>query len=168
MVYIALLMSVVLVAADQLTKYLVVTYVEPVGSVNLIQIGDKQILNFTYCENTGAAFSILEGQRWFLCVAVALVVGAALFLLLSKRVTKPTHVWGAALVIAGGAGNLIDRVLLGYVVDFIDFRFIHFAIFNVADICAVCGTLFLAAVLLIEEIKEIKKTNDDKKTHTDG
>lgn len=153
MTYIALLAALALVGIDQLTKWLAVSMLKPVGSVNLISIGGKEWLNLTYVENTGAAFSILEGKQIFLIVITSVVIVAMIVMLLTKRVKSKPVMWSIALIIAGGIGNLIDRIFNGYVVDFVDVRIIKFAVFNFADICAVVGAILLILFIIIDEVK---------------
>ena len=165
MTYIALLAALALVGIDQLTKWLAVSMLKPVGSVNLISISGKEWLNLTYVENTGAAFSILEGKQIFLIVITSVVIAAMIVMLLTKRVKSKPVMWSIALIIAGGIGNLIDRIFNGYVVDFVDVRIIKFAVFNFADICAVVGAVLLILFIIIDEVKSAaakKKTGGDE------
>ncbi len=148
------ILMIVIAAVDQFTKLLTVEYIKPVGSVPLININGTEWLNLTYCENTGMSFSLLEGQRLILIGVPVLLITAVCWFIYSGRVKRNDMMIALSVLAGGGLGNLIDRVLLGYVVDFIDFRIINFAIFNFADICAVCGGIYIGAVLLITEIKE--------------
>ena len=162
---------VVLTIIDQITKQLAVAYIMPKGTIPLIKFGDTEVLNFTYCENTGMSFSLLEGQRIFLiAVPLILIVGVTVIVFMEKLCSKRTDIMIALAALAGGGlGNLIDRVFQGYVVDFIDFRIINFAIFNFADICAVCGGIYFGIMLAIDEIKEDKaKKNAKENNITDG
>ena len=144
---------------DQITKLLAVKYLIPVGSVSLIKIGDVQVLNLTYVENTGAAFGMLKDAPWvFNTISVVAIVLMLAYLFLGHAATKLEAV-GLAMLVSGGIGNMIDRTVLGYVVDFIDFRLINFAVFNGADsfVCVGAGVLMLALVLqLIAEQKATK------------
>ena len=124
--------------------------------------------NITYERNPGAAFSILEGKQLFLILFTAVVIVVMLYLMLSKRVKKPTYIWSMSLIVAGGIGNLIDRVIRGEVVDFIDVRIINFAVFNIADICAVLGALGLLLFVVADEIKEQKNKRSAKKNTAAG
>ena len=153
-----IIIIVILAAVDQFTKYLTVQYIKPQGSIPLIQAGETQVLNLTYCENTGMSFSLLEGQRAILIAVPVLLIGAVCFVVFTGRLNSGrTDVMIALAALAGGGlGNLIDRVFQGYVVDFIDFRIINFAIFNFADICAVCGGIYFGITVAIDEIKEEK------------
>ncbi len=156
MTYISLAVAAALVGIDQLTKWLVATYIKPQQSVNLISIGGKEWLNLTYQENTGAAFSILRDKQLFLIILTSIIILGVIILILTKRIKKTAYIWSFSLIIAGGVGNLIDRIVHNYVIDFIDFRIIKFAVFNFADICAVVGTALLIIFYIIEEIKNSK------------
>ncbi len=168
MVYIALAAAVGLIGLDQLTKYIIDSNMHLHQSIPVIQIGGTNVLNITYERNTGAAFSILEGKQIFLIIITALILLGMLYLLLSKRIKKPAYIWCVALILAGGVGNLIDRLITGSVVDFIDFRLINFAVFNVADICAVVGSIGLLVFVLYDEIKEVRARHAAKSDSTDG
>lgn len=157
MTYVSLAVAVVLVGIDQLTKWLAVNYIKPQGTVNLISFGDKEWLNLTYQENTGAAFSILRDKQLFLIILTSIILLGVIIMMLTKRIKKKTYIWSFALIVAGGAGNLIDRIANNYVVDFIDVRIIKFAVFNFADICAVCGTISLIVFYMINEFKESRE-----------
>ena len=137
----SILVFLAIVALDQTIKYWAVTSLQQIRSVPVID----GVLHWTYAENTGAAFSMLSGQRLFLILIPLLVCGILLYLLLSKRVAHPLGRWALVFLLGGAVGNLIDRILHGFVVDFIDVRLINFAIFNVADIfvCIGCGLMFL-------------------------
>ncbi|MCL2698358.1 MAG: signal peptidase II [Oscillospiraceae bacterium] len=153
---ITLLAAAMLVGIDRLTKWLAVINLsapEKPRSVNIISINNTNILNFTYVENTGAAFSVLQGHRLFLILTTSLLVVGILIFLLTDRLKSRLMITALTLVAAGGTGNLIDRVFYGYVVDFIDFEIINFAIFNFADICVVTGVCLAVFATIREEIK---------------
>lgn len=153
-----LLLSAALVGIDRLTKWLIVSNMQLSDTVNLIKIGDKEILNFYYTLNNGAAFSKLSGQTVFLIVITSLVILWLLYLVIAKRVRRPVYLCSIALIIGGGVGNLIDRIFNdGLVVDFIDVRIINFPIFNFADICAVCGAGLLLLTVIVDEIRDLKR-----------
>ena len=151
---------------DQLTKWLAVKFLMPVGTVSLIKIPEctifnklipeTQVLNLTYVENTGAAFGMLKDSPWvFNTVSTIAILVMIAYLYLGHTDTKLSGV-ALAMLISGGIGNMIDRVALHYVVDFIDFRLITFAVFNGADsfVCIGAGLLILA--LVREMMKESK------------
>jgi signal peptidase II len=138
-----------ILALDQLTKWLIVARVKSIPTVPLIE----NVFHFTYSENRGAAFGILQEQLWlFILITLAVFVAAAVFLN-RKKPENRTFLWALALVLGGAAGNFADRVFRGYVVDFLDFRLIHFAIFNLADSAVVAGAALLAFYLLFIEGK---------------
>ena len=126
---------VLLILLDQGVKYLVKTTIPLGGSVSFL----PGIMGFTYLRNDGAAFSMLEGARWFFVVLTVAFVIFALWVLWTKKLVHPLGKWAWVLVIAGAVGNLIDRCLYGYVVDMFQTQFMNFAIFNVADIFVVVG-----------------------------
>ena len=128
-----------IVILDQITKYITVANI-PLGEV--IPFWDG-VFHFTYLRNTGMAFSMLEGGRWFflvLTIAAFLLMG---FALKKGWITHPTGLWALASIAGGAVGNLIDRVLYGYVIDMIEVEFMRFAVFNVADCFVVCGAILL-------------------------
>ena len=146
-----------IVAADQVTKLLVVDQIPLAGHVDAL----PGLFHLTYVQNTGAAFSALEGMRW-LFVGVFLLLTAALAFEYFK---KPMAFTGfericLAAVYGGALGNVIDRVYLGYVVDMICLDFMDFPVFNVAD-CFITGGCVLLFVHLIFFNKEFWK--DEKK-----
>lgn len=148
-----LIVVVLSVVLDQLSKYLAVTYLTQIDTFPVIE----NVLHFTYVENRGAAFGMLSGHRWvFMVASIVGIIALAVWLAVSK--TKNRWMQCAiALVIGGGIGNMIDRVRLEYVIDFIDCRFIDFYVFNIADscVCVGCGMVLLAVI--IDEVKEHKQ-----------
>ena len=130
-----LIVIVLLTALDQLVKFLVKTNIPLGGQVDFI----PYVLGLTHIRNEGAAFSILSGARWFFVVLTVAFVLFALWVLLKRKITHPLGRWTLVLVIAGAIGNLIDRAIYGYVVDMFEVLFMHFGIFNVADIFVVVG-----------------------------
>lgn len=157
-----LLLAAVLVGIDRLTKWLVVSNMKLSDTIHLIKIGDTEILNLYYTLNNGAAFSQLSGKTVFLIVLTSLVIVGLLVLVIAKRVHRPIYLAAISLILGGGIGNLIDRIFNnGLVVDFIDVRIINFAIFNFADICAVCGAGLLLLTVIIDEIRELKRKRSE-------
>jgi len=145
--------------ADRISKQLVVEWLEPESSVVIW----KNVFSLTYTQNTGAAFSILADRTWLLIAfsAVALVVMTeALRRALHNTPLRNVLLW---LLMAGGLGNLADRLLFGYVVDFFNIQILHFPIFNVADICLTIAAVFLIVALLRnpEEAREPKKASEE-------
>lgn len=138
---------------DQLTKWLAVTFLQGNPSVPII----PDVLQLTYLENRGAAFGMLQDQRWVFLVISTVGITAVLLYLFIKRPTSKLLCTAIALIVGGGIGNMIDRVLLGYVVDFIDFCLINFAIFNVADSFVCVGAGMLALWVILDTVKEEKR-----------
>ncbi|RPF48558.1 signal peptidase II [Hydrogenoanaerobacterium saccharovorans] len=150
MVIIALITALVLIGVDQAIKQWALDTLAQVDTIPLIQ----DVLHLTYVENYGAAFSILQNKKWFLIGVTSLIAIGAIVLLLSKKLKSNLAIWSVALIIAGGVGNLIDRIGRGFVVDYVDFRLINFAVFNFADCCVVVGTILLAIYILYFEGKD--------------
>ena len=133
-----------LVALDQLVKYLVSTNIPLGGSVPFL----PHIMDLTYVQNTGCAFSLLEEHTWLLTL-VSAVMSVALGVALAKGFFKhPLGKITLSLLLAGAVGNLIDRAVCGYVVDMFRTLFMEFAVFNVADICVVVGGIAAVAYYL--------------------
>ena len=146
---------------DQITKWLSVKFLSVVDSVPII----KNVIHLTYVENRGAAFGMFKDQRWiFMTTSTVMIVGLIAFLYLGLAENKLYEI-SIAMIISGGIGNMIDRLALRYVIDFIDFRLINFAVFNGADsfVCVGAGLLVLALVRdIVKEAKEIKEKNGGK------
>ncbi len=135
------------IALDQLSKYLVVVYLKSRNSIAII----KDALHLTYSENTGAAFSMLRDKQ-LLLVVITIIAMLLMTVYLLKWSQSEGYFWQKgclALIIGGGIGNLIDRIRFGFVVDFIDFRLINFAIFNIADSFIVVGSIALVVLVLL-------------------
>jgi signal peptidase II len=158
------LLEIILIAAiliaDQITKYLVQLSLSPVGtSLPLID----GVFHLTNVHNTGAAWGMMQGFRWLFIPMTLIVCGIIVFILVKyhKRVTVFSRLT-LSLLFAGAVGNLIDRVLFGYVRDFFDFCLINFPVFNVADSAMTIG----CALLIIERVAPQK--GDAKKAAGDG
>ncbi len=122
-------------AADRITKALVSANMRLGQSIPVIQ----DIFHITFKTNDGAAFSILSGKTPFLILITLLIIGVLVAYIIVKKPKNKLLGTAVSLVIAGALGNLLDRVWLGHVVDFLDARFINFPIFNVADISVCIG-----------------------------
>lgn len=133
------ILAAVLVALDQIVKYLVRANIPLGTSIPFL----PYLLDLTYVQNTGAAFSLLRQHTWLLTLISAAVVLVMCWLIVKGFFRNPLGRWAAALVLAGGMGNLIDRVLLGYVTDMFQTVFMDFAVFNVADCCITIGVPLL-------------------------
>mgnify|MGYP003312389654 FL=1 len=127
-------------ALDQLTKILVVENIPLYGHVDMI----PGVVSLTYVQNTGAAFSSFKGMQWlFLLVFIVFTVGVIWEFSKKKLPFTTFERWCIAAVYAGGLGNMIDRLRLGYVVDMIKTEFMEFPVFNVADSFITCGCIAL-------------------------
>lgn len=159
MAVILTLLTVLLVAADQLVKYWAVHELKPVGSMDFIRIGDFKLFDLTYLENKGAIFGIMSGQRWFLVGFTGIVVLLGIFLLVKLYHRSKFLNVAITLFIAGGIGNLIDRFRYAYVVDMFEFKPFRFAIFNVADICVTIAfvMLLIYGLFIDPKIEKAKK-----------
>jgi len=145
------ILTVVLVAIDQLVKYLVLQHIPLGGHVPFI----PYLLELTYVQNTGAAFSMFNQHTWILTL-VSLVMSVVLALAIWKNFFRhPLGKVTLTLLLAGAVGNLIDRALRGFVVDMFNVLFMEFAVFNVADICVVVGGIAAAIyyMLLMDKLE---------------
>ena len=160
--YLALLLSAGLVVIDQLLKLWVLRDLQPIGTYPIIQ----DIFPFTYVENRGAAFSILQGKRWFFIVITVVMVGILIWLIAKKQVLGRWGITAILFIIGGAIGNFIDRLHLGYVIDMFDFRLINFAVFNVADCFIVVGGIMCVIYFLFmdEKLQKAEKEKAEKAT----
>ncbi|GED70672.1 lipoprotein signal peptidase [Brevibacillus reuszeri] len=143
------LIAAVIIALDQWTKHLVLKYMERGESIPLI----ADVFHLTSHRNMGAAFGILQNQRWlFIVITIAVVVGIV-FSLIRIGKKQPRASLALSLVLGGAIGNFIDRATTGQVVDFLDFTLINFPIFNVADMAITIGV----ALLLLDVLLDGKK-----------
>ena len=128
------------VLADQFTKALVVANIPLGGHVAFL----PGFLDFTYVRNTGAAFSSFEGMQWlFALIFLVFTLGIIYEYFYKRMPLTGFERWMIAAIYAGGLGNMIDRLRLGYVVDMIETQFMEFPVFNVADCFITCGCIAL-------------------------
>lgn len=133
---------------DIFTKYLSTFYFK-LAEIEVI----KNILYFTYVENRGAAFGIMQNKQWFfILVTLVLIFAMVLYILKLKPQSKLLKIT-LSFIIGGGIGNLIDRIVKGYVVDFIDVRIINYPVFNIADCFVVMGAVLLCIYILFSKEK---------------
>ena len=128
-------------AADQLTKSFFVTYLAVGASRPVL----PPILQVTLVYNTGAAFGLFKGQRTLFIGLSVVVIAWIGWELLTKPSRRAVALWGCALILGGAVGNLIDRLLYGAVIDFIDFRI--WPVFNIADSAVTISVVFLIILL---------------------
>ena len=142
----------VLVGADQLIKLWAVQVLEPVGTMPLI----PHVVELRFVLNPGMAFSLLSGKQLFLIAATGAALLLVAYWLFFRSRGRKLQQAALILVLGGGIGNLIDRVLNGEVVDYINLLFMRFAVFNFADICVCVGVALWVLVILLEETHEEK------------
>ena len=150
-----LLIAAVSIGADQLTKYLAVQHLKPIRTYPLWE----GVFHLTYCENTGAAFSMFTGQRWLLLAVTVVFLAMLLWAQFRGWMQNTFGRMSLNFVIGGAIGNMIDRFFLGYVVDMFDFCLIDFPVFNVADIflCVGVGMMMLYILVMEPKIEKAKK-----------
>lgn len=140
-----------IVVLDRLSKILAVKYLEPIGSYPVL----GNFMHLTFVKNDGAAFSLFSNKQLFLIIVTAVVICLVLGLLY-KSVHTGSNPWlslSLALIAGGAIGNWIDRILYNYVIDYFEFKFVNFAIFNVADIFIVAGTALLCFLVVFKNVE---------------
>ena len=141
------------VALDQATKWLVMLTMELHESIPFL----PNVFHFTYIRNEGSAFGMFAENRWVFLILSTVGIAAVLFYLIKFR-PKEKLMWIPLSMIAGGGiGNMIDRLYLGYVVDFIDVRLINFAVFNVADSFVTVGAFLFMGYMIYDTVQEYKR-----------
>ena len=155
---------ILLIAADQFTKALVVAYIKPNGPVTVVD----GVLQMVYVENRGAAFGLMQNMRWFFVILTILACMALLYILFFYKHHDFFSRFACVLIIAGGIGNMIDRIKLSFVVDFISVSFFP-PVFNFADCCIVVGVAAAILFVLRSEWKGGKKekgANSHEQNHS--
>ena len=151
---VAAIIIIISIVSDQLTKFWAVDVLKNGDSIKII----GNFLRFTYAENKGAAFSILQNQRtFFLVITLVMLIFLGYIYFKTKNITKLSKL-SIAMIAGGAVGNFIDRFRLGYVVDFIDVRFgefYNFPVFNIADSFVVCGTILMIILILFNKFETI-------------
>ena len=143
MPYIALAIGIALAVIDQVIKYLVVANIDENQVVPVI----NNLLNFTHIHNEGVAFGMFDGMRWFFVALTVVLLAGIIGIMFKKRPSGKMFYVSVALIVGGGIGNLIDRVLFGYVIDYISLSFFP-PICNFADYCITFGTALLMIYIL--------------------
>lgn len=141
-----------LVVVDQLIKQWANVVLQPVGAITLL----PGIVELRYYLNDGMAFSMLAGKKTLLIIVTSIMLVCVLALLLLRKMNPWERVsW--MLILGGGIGNLVDRVLNGVVVDYINVLFVNFAVFNFADICITTGVIMLVLWVLYDSFQKDKE-----------
>ncbi len=148
MLYISVI--IISIILDRISKALAVKYLMGIDTFPLW----KDVFHLTYCENTGAAFSMFSDSTFALTVFSVIIACFLVLFIISQKKKNPAkklYLTSISMIIGGAAGNIIDRILYGYVVDFFDFTLINFAIFNVAD-CFICvGAAIFCLYLMFDK-----------------
>lgn len=138
-------LALALLGLDQWVKHYVTVHI-PLGEAQPLLPG---LVELRTVHNYGAAWSSLAGMRWLLVAITGVIIAAAAVILIRRIVRHPVGVMAGFLILSGGLGNIVDRVRLGYVVDMFHLEFWpSYPVFNVADICVVCGALLGAVYYL--------------------
>ena len=151
LIFVSFFLAAALTGLDQALKALVVARVQPAGGIDAI----PGLLRWQYSENTGAAFGILQDRRWVFLIVTAVLLALCVYALVRHYRRSVYGCFVLALILAGGLGNMIDRVRLGYVVDYIYLSFFP-AIFNFADCCVVAGAILAVIGFLVAERRAAK------------
>lgn len=153
------------VILDQLTKYIALTDLKPIGSHPFI----PKLLEFRFTLNEGIAWGMLAGKRWIFIPTSLIAVGIIIYLIVRyRKEISPLLCISLAMIAGGGIGNQIDRIVSGHVVDFLNFLFIDFPIFNVADcfVCVGCALAIFSVIVfdrkLLFDNKNSQQKNDCK------
>ena len=157
----AVIITLAVVLLDQISKYLVVQFIPLQAEVDFIPF----FINLTHIENRGASFGMLADNRWvFMSLSTLAIVGIIIFMIKFKE----RHILltiSLSLILGGGIGNMIDRIFKAAVVDFFEFTFVDFAVFNVADMFITFGAVLLGIYMIFYERKmesvEKDKSNDN-------
>lgn len=154
----------VLIIVDQVVKYFVVEYLKPIEYFDVIE----NVLRFRYVENTGAVFGSFATHTLFLTIFSVVLLGFVIYFFATNKNKSKLMSFCLLLMISGGIGNIIDRIRLHYVVDFIEPLFVDFAVFNFADCLITVGAFALIIYLIVDLVKEIKNEKKLKSENNDG
>lgn len=149
------------VVTDQIIKYFINLKIDMYKVVEVIKFGDTKIFSLTHVRNSGAAWSIMSGKTWFLIVLpIVVCLFAVVYLYLNRNKSKAELI-AVSLFVGGGIGNLIDRIRIKEVIDYIRFEPVNFPIFNFADICVVVGAVLFVFSIFREDSKKSEKAVGD-------
>ncbi len=149
----AIIVALAVVIADQVGKAIVSANMELYSEAGFI----PGVISFYHTRNTGAAFSMLSDKQWVFMVLSAVMIAAISWFLVKHGKRHALLTVALALILGGGIGNMIDRIRLGYVTDFLRFDFVDFAVFNIADSCITVGAVLLGVYILFFEPKVEKR-----------
>ena len=157
MVYFVLCIGIIVL--DFLVKLWAKTDLSQIGSVPVWEGG----FHLTYVENRGAAFGIMQNKVWFFVIVALVAIPVIVYVFRKYQNRSKTLSLGLCFILAGAVGNMIDRITLGFVVDFLDFRIIDFPVFNIADIfvCIGAGLIAIFVVFIEEKLKSDPKEAEE-------
>lgn len=147
--YIWIWVALAVCAADQLSKLLIAINFGVSDRLAVI----PGVIDFVYVENTGAAFSLLSSHTWLLGVVSALFCAAIAVYMAKMKFTDKRYLIIGGMLLGGALGNGIDRIFRGFVVDFIEFAFVRFPVFNIADIAITAGAALLVGLVILQKEK---------------
>lgn len=154
----ASIMCIILIGVDQITKLIALNNLKPIGSITVIQ----GFMDFTFVENRGVAFGMFSGKMW-LILSVTTIISLGLVWYYGRLPKTAEYFWvrkSLILIFSGAIGNIIDRTFRGYVVDFLEFTFFQWPVFNMADCYVVVGAVVLMILIIFvieEDTKDIEK-----------
>ena len=157
-----ILAVVFLILLDQGTKLWALASLKPIHNMTLVE----GFMDLTFVENRGVAFGMFSGQRWFILLLTGIIAAGLIWFYVTmpkKKEYFPLRV-SLVMVLSGAIGNIIDRLFRCYVVDFFEFTFFEWPVFNVADIYVVVGVILLALMIVFvvkDEDLELKKKKDE-------
>lgn len=158
MPFIALLIAAVIVLADQIIKLFVLNELKPIGTVKVID----GVFNLTYVENRGVAFGIFQDMRWVFVAVTCILLFLIIFYMFKKRPKGKLFYICAGMIIGGGVGNLIDRLVHGYVVDYLAVSFFP-PVCNFADYCITIGVfILLIYVIFFSDLLNSKEKYEEE------
>lgn len=156
------IISVIIIAfltlIDQLLKFLCEKRLMPVGRIDLI----PGIIELKYLENTGAAFGAMSGKTLFLSAFTVVILTVCFIAMMSGKIKDKFVYFCGIMIVSGGLGNLIDRIFRRYVIDYINFLFVDFAVFNFADCLITAGCIMLVVYIIFKDIGKKKKDKNSE------
>ncbi|MDR1467455.1 MAG: signal peptidase II [Oscillospiraceae bacterium] len=152
--YSCICLSFVIILIDQIAKFFVRLKLKPSGHVTLID----NLLELTYAENKGAAFGIFSNARWFFVIFTTIMMFCFIFFIFKKSGGDTIFYLSSSLIVGGGVSNLIDRIWLGYVIDYLELSFFS-PICNFADYCITFGAVLFALSFAIVKRKTVERVS---------
>lgn len=163
-IFVSVLLCAGLIGVDQYIKYLVIEYLKPIEYYDVIE----GFVRLRYVENTGAVFGSFATHTMLLTIFSLVLLGFTIFFLYTNKGKSKFMNICLMLMISGGIGNIIDRVRLHYVVDYIEPTFVRFAVFNFADCLITVGAFALVGYLLWDIVRDAKKAKLHKTTDAEN